>query len=741
MNIINETLEIYKHLTYIEHFNLDIAQLLLKNWDLLISQLPQHRQKKINEKKKDYDLSLTLKKLCKNANGQNLVKYSHSKGSSPLSKGRLFATSVSLQNLPREIRGALATDKYYDIDMVNAHPVILAQYCKKNNIDCKYLNEYVKNRNIIIDNISKTSNINKEKIKKTFLSSLNGGEQEIDNDFFKNFKKELKIIHLQINSLNKDLEKVIKRKKDYNVNGSITNTIICDIENTILLLAVSYLINKGYNVDVLVFDGLMIRKNKDLPDLKELSLYIKEKIDYDVKFIEKPLINIFNLDVIPKELKIEPSYPSMKEEFEKEWFKVVYPPIYVSEDENKNIITQNRKSLAQSFEHIKTTIIKKNSNDKDTLIETSFIDTWCKDELIRKYDRIDFYPNKDECPVNHYNFFKGFKAEKYEPINNKELIEELIQPIINHLKVVAQNNYEFLIKYFAFILKYPSKKTNVNIVVAGKDGTGKSIIFDYFRNMILGDDVSSQTDDTEDIFSRFSNIYVNKLFLQIDEICSDDFKKKKAEKLKNIIVSKTVKYEKKGVDSITVNNYINMVMTTNNDFTIPISQTDRRNVFFKCSDTYLQNKDYFNKLSLEFKREEVARAFYEYLINYDISALDINWNEDEGLQQLRPITEYHKEIKLQCLPIIYRFLSHLSDCRGITEIQSSKFYNMYCEWFDKCNFNINKNSITKFATDMHNIKGISKKRTSDYVKYTIDRLELREYLQLNGLYDDMAHID
>ena len=742
MNLINEQLEIYKHLTYTEHFNLDIAQILLKNWDLLISQLPENRQKKMNEKKKNYDLSLTLKKLCKNTNGQNLVKYSHSKGSSSLSKGRLFATSVSLQNLPRELRGALATGKYYDIDMVNAHPVILSQYCKKNNIDCKYLDEYVKNRNTIIDNISKTSKItNKEKIKKTFLSALNGGEQEIDNKFFTDFKKELKVIHLQINSLNKDLEKVIKRKKEYNVNGSITNTIICDIENTILLLAVSYLINKGYNIDVLVFDGLMIRKNKELPDLKELSLYIKEKIDYDIKFVEKPLINIFNLDQIPKEIKLEATYPAIKEEFEKEWFKVIYPPIYVSEDENENIITQSRKSLAQSFEHIKTTVLKKNANDKDVLIETSFIDTWCKDELIRKYDRIDFYPNRDECPVNHYNFFKGFKAEKYEPINDKEKINELIKPIIDHLKVVAQNNYEFLIKYFAFILKYPSKKTNVNIVISGKDGTGKSILFDYFRNMILGDAVSSQTDDTEDIFSRFSNIYVNKLFLQIDEICSDDFKKKKAEKLKNITVSKTVKYEKKGVDPITVNNYINMVMTTNNDFTIPISQTDRRNVFFKCSDTYLQNKEYFSKLSLEFKREDVARAFYEYLINYDISVLDVNWNEDEGLQQLRPITEYHKEIKLQCLPITYRFLSHLADSKGIIEIQSSKFYSMYCEWFDKCNFNINKNSITKFAMDMHNIKGISKKRTSDYIKYIIDRLELKEYLQLNGLYDDMAYID
>ena len=57
------------------------------------------------------------------------------------------------------------------------------------------------------------------------------------------------------------------------------------------------------------------------------------------------------------------------------------------------------------------------------------------------------------------------------------------------------------------------KKTNVNIIVSGKDGTGKSIIFDFFRNMILGDEVSAQTDDADDIFVKFSNVYLNKLLL------------------------------------------------------------------------------------------------------------------------------------------------------------------------------------------------------------------------------------
>jgi len=738
MNSANEQLEIYKHLTYTELFNYDIAHKILKNWDVLITQLPEYRQKKYLEKKKDYDITLSLKKICKNTNGQNLVKYNHSRGSSSLAKGRLFATSVSLQNLPRELRGALATGRYYDLDMVNAHPVILAQYCKKNGIDCKCLDKYVKSRDTIIEQICSGSSLLKDKVKKTFLSALNGGEQELDNKFFIEFKKELKLIHLQINSLNKDLEKVIKRRKDYNINGSITNTILCDIENEILLTSVSYLIKKGYNVDVLVFDGLMVRNNKELPNLEELSSHIKTTLDYDIKFVEKPLINIFDFDKIPDEIKEEATYPSMKEEFEKNHFKILYPPLYVLIDDKNNIITQSRTSIIQTNEHVRTKISKKNANGKDIIVETSFIDEWIRDPTIRYYDKLEFYPNRNDCPVNHYNLFKGFKAENYEPINDKKKIEELIKPILYHMTIIAGEHSDFLSLYFAHILQLPSKKTNVNIVVSGKDGTGKSILFDYFRNMILGPELSSQTDDADELFCRFSNLLPNKVLIQLDEISKKDFDGKKAEKLKNITVSKTINYEKKGVDTITLNNYSNTVMTTNNEFTISVSQTDRRNVFFKCKETHMQDPEYFSNLVSEFSREEVARAFYEYLMNYKLKSLETEWNEDVGLQQMRPITEYHKDIKKQCITMDMRFLSNIIDDKGYEKIQATELYKKYCDWHTKCN---HKTPILPSHTFFNKliVNGITKTK-SGCMYYHINRVELKAYLEKNNSYDETAYM-
>ena len=80
----------------------------------------------------------------------------------------------------------------------------------------------------------------------------------------------------------------------------------------------------------------------------------------------------------------------------------------------------------------------------------------------------------------------------YAPIEDKTTIPELIEPIIYHLKIIAQDDYEFILQYFSHIIQFPNKKTKVNIVVAGKNGTGKNIIFDYFREKILGDKLSVQ---------------------------------------------------------------------------------------------------------------------------------------------------------------------------------------------------------------------------------------------------------
>ena len=80
-----------------------------------------------------------------------------------------------------------------DIDMINAHPVILNYLCKKNNVDCNILKNYIENREFILSSFSEE----RKSVKELFLSILNGGFKKIysdnkqTNNYLKLFENEI----------------------------------------------------------------------------------------------------------------------------------------------------------------------------------------------------------------------------------------------------------------------------------------------------------------------------------------------------------------------------------------------------------------------------------------------------------------------------------------------------------------------------------------------------------------------
>ena len=75
--------------------------------------------------------------------------------------------------------------------MVNCHPSLLLQYCKKNDIKCDNLEYYVDNRDKVVEKIMNDYQMNKGDVKQLFLSVMNGGKRDgILDPFFIKFKTE-----------------------------------------------------------------------------------------------------------------------------------------------------------------------------------------------------------------------------------------------------------------------------------------------------------------------------------------------------------------------------------------------------------------------------------------------------------------------------------------------------------------------------------------------------------------------
>jgi hypothetical protein len=92
--------------------------------------------------------------------------------------GRMYARGVSLQCLNKVILHTIASDLYDDIDMVNAHPVIISQYMEKKGIDVPTLTAYVNEREQYLADFVQKTGLSKGECKDTVLAILNGGKGE-----------------------------------------------------------------------------------------------------------------------------------------------------------------------------------------------------------------------------------------------------------------------------------------------------------------------------------------------------------------------------------------------------------------------------------------------------------------------------------------------------------------------------------------------------------------------------------
>ena len=207
-------------------------------------------------------------------------------------KNRYYADSSCLTYLKKEIRNSIMPKNIKDINMVNCHPVILNYLCKKNNVDCNILKNYIENRELILSSFSEDRKI----VKELFLSILNGGfkpfysDDKQTNNYLKLFEQET--VRIQNYFYTND-----KRYLDINYNYKSKNLsrIILDIENQILQIMINYFTSKNVNILTLEYDGLKIYTDKNSKHFSiiELELNIYKNIGINIKLAFKNIEDSF----------------------------------------------------------------------------------------------------------------------------------------------------------------------------------------------------------------------------------------------------------------------------------------------------------------------------------------------------------------------------------------------------------------------------------------------------------------
>lgn len=284
--------------------------------------------------------------FSKKEDGSISVNYNYSRNL--VDKGRLYAqNSLSLQNLKREIRHELARDIYRDIDMVNAHPTLILQFCKKNKIECAQLEEYVKNREKILKKIMDFYEITREQAKKLMLRLCYLGKIAIETDdevedfepekkmkLLLAFQQEMKDIASAVCKIESAIFKLVEKDKTKSHKKSATLSIVAQIlENNCLMAMKDFFMKKKIKVGVLCFDGMMIDKSCTGNNiLRDCESYVKTKTGYIIKLEEKEMNSEFPYELPEYSIYVESDKEAQERLFEiegKEKFKFCKGQLYV----------------------------------------------------------------------------------------------------------------------------------------------------------------------------------------------------------------------------------------------------------------------------------------------------------------------------------------------------------------------------------------------------------------------------
>lgn len=286
-----------------EIFDHKALHVIVDNWDALpVAAWESHCQRPLATILKEY----LRKAVCKGAVGEASVEYLPAKGRND---GRMFAKgALSLQSMFREVRNTIAREHYHDVDMANAHPVILRQFCEKRGIPCPVLATYIERRDAKLAKIvARNPGVDRAFAKKTVLAIMNGGSKDYDSlrdppKWLAAFKDEMHDVHTAMlnDPAHAKIVKSVADCKDNNVAGSVCNRVLCALENDMLMACVDFVRSKGVSVDnvVLVFDGLMIPRGKLVIDdafLSGMSAFVQNATGYSVTMVEKPMDEVLDL--------------------------------------------------------------------------------------------------------------------------------------------------------------------------------------------------------------------------------------------------------------------------------------------------------------------------------------------------------------------------------------------------------------------------------------------------------------
>jgi hypothetical protein len=177
----------------------------------------------------------------------------------------------------------------------------------------------------------------------------------------------------------------------------------------------------------------------------------------------------------------------------------------------------------------------------------------------------------------------------------------------------------YFLDWWAYQLQYPGIKLNTALMLVGPSGVGKGWMASIAERIFGGD--NTWKCNLSDLESRF-NSGLGAAQLMVIEEADVAGGVKVYNVLKDMITNEHLRYERKGVDAVKIDNCLNIFLNSNHIGVLQLDEFDRRFAILEITNEAIANDAMYWEPRWEWIREGGAASVFGYLLRRDVSAFN-----------------------------------------------------------------------------------------------------------------------
>lgn len=558
--------------------------------------------------------------------GEQSITYRLSKSKAgELGWGRLYGDRGSLETLERECRGTVCREFYNDVDLVNCHPVLLVQFARRYlGLTLTHWEGYVADRGFLLAQ----TGLCQDEAKTAVIKVLYGGKG--GPPCLEPLRHEMKLVTsvLGMKAVFKPLLQLAEReakREGKSKWGSFLAYVLQTEERHVCLALVDSLRAQRYQVDVLAYDGVMVRKQADRPltdvHLRAAEAAILAATGYRVALLDKPM-EAFEMPPEGAEDVVEgvsrSDYEAMRARFEETHFYYSPSNTFAEVDLRSGDIQFMEERHARTA--LSTTwLFELSDRFADNV---AFFDVWKRDPLRRVVRRLSLRPSDDPqtyWPPAAFAYQAAPRAsalhERMEQLAQGHWRVGLFRNFVDRL-VPDREMHATLLQWLAQLVQDPYVSSRACVILTGGKGCGKDTLGDFVMHHLLGPRYCANYTSNVQFWDKHDVARLNKLFVKVEE-ASGRQNEEHAEEMKTRVTGVDASVNPKNKDAITYENLTRYLMTTNDPNPVALDEDERRFLVMSCSRAWTGNMPFFKALREGLFCADGGRAVADWLRTVD----------------------------------------------------------------------------------------------------------------------------